>query len=761
LYKPEPINTSGVVVDDDLVELSDILAKNSHDRWARQLLAEGWRCGPERDDDLKEHPSLVAYEALPESEKAHYRDGALEMLKALVALGCRLTAPARGVRTQPELAPGTGAPGVGELRQGGGPDELDLATLMAVWRTRDPDLWSRVPDIYDRFAARSLRLGMPLLAYDMLEEGLKVQPTSVSLRQLQALALARGGATERANAILRQLDQESVTDEETLGLLARTHKDLALRAADPAERRRELTRAYDAYARAHRLTGGYWTGINAASLALVLGHREAAVTLARRVRERCLEELGRPSRTVDPYWLLATLGEAALILNEWSEAEDWYRQAADVGSGRLGDLSSTRRNARLIVEYLDADSARIDRCLRIPRVVVFTGHMIDAPGRSRPRFPAQLEGAVQTAIRERIEKLDARVGFAAGACGSDILFLETILEVGGEANVVLPYGRETFAGDSVDIIPGANWYARYQKVLERATHLVTASTEKLEGGGASYQYAGLLLLGLASIRAEQLDTDLVPLTVWDGEAGDGPGGTASTVYDWRRRGYEAEVINLAEILRRECPALAGGAQHEATDVSPGVSEAAPQLMAILFADAVNFSKLTEGEIPRFVQHFLGAIGELLARTPHRPAMKNTWGDGLYFVFSSVTEAGEFALSLSDLVAHTDWRSKGLPSGLGLRIALHAGPVYPCTDPVTGQANYIGSHVSRGARIEPITPPGQIYASEAFAALASAARARGFACEYVGQTLWAKGYGSFATYHVHPRAPRSWPSDRTA
>src|SRR5262249_40630722 len=162
--------------------------------------------------------------------------------------------------------------------------------------------------------------------------------------------------------------------------------------------------------------------------------------------------------------------------------------------------------------------------------------------------------------------------------------------------------------------------------------------------------------------------------------------------------------------------------------------------------AVNFSKLSEGQIPLFVEHFLGAIGELVSRSPSAPRVKNTWGDGLYFVFADVASAGDFALALSEIVNATDWESKGLPATLNLRVALPAGPVYPCTDPVTGLVNYIGSHVSRGARIEPITPPGHVYASQAFAALAAAARVRTFVCEYAGQTLWAKGYGTFPTYH---------------
>ena len=127
--------------------------------------------------------------------------------------------------------------------------------------------------------------------------------------------------------------------------------------------------------------------------------------------------------------------------------------------------------------------------------------------------------------------------------------------------------------------------------------------------------------------------------------------------------------------------------------------------------------------------------------------KNTWRDGLYFVFSDVDLAGNFALQLADFVTKQNWEEKGLPRGLNLRIALHAGPVYEFEDPVTGNRNYSGAHVSRAARIEPIAPPGQVYASEAFAALSAAQRTRDFTCDYVGQTPMAKGYGTLPMYHV--------------
>ena len=72
------------------------------------------------------------------------------------------------------------------------------------------------------------------------------------------------------------------------------------------------------------------------------------------------------------------------------------------------------------------------------------------------------------------------------------------------------------------------------------------------------------------------------------------------------------------------------------------------------------------------------------------------------------------------------------------------------DPITGSPIYTGPHTSRAARIEPITPPGQVYASSAFAAVAAASGTR-FEMKYVGRMPLAKGYGSLGLYHLSGNA----------
>ena len=747
-YKPAPCDVSGVNLSRDILELTELLARNTHDRWAKLRFAEGWRPGPERSDQRKEHPGLIPYDQLSEAEKEYDRQTVLEAIKTLLAMGYAIQPP----------TPVDRASNVSSSRLSSELQDLEASfaqshvTLQRLWRERDPGSWLHAPQNYKLLARRSLQIGEPLLAYDVAAEGVQTFPQNVELRQLLALALARSGAAGSANALLTELYAEGHRDEETVGLLARTHKDLAREAGESPEAQKHLRKAFDFYSQAYGSTGGYWTGLNAATLALLLGERERATSLAEEVARRCRGQLDRKEpANGDRYWILSTLGETALLLRRWSEAQEWYSQALEVGRGNWGSLHSTRHNAKLLAQHLGEGMELVDKLFRFPSVVMFVGHMVDQPDRQVPRFPPQLEGAVKEAIRSKLRQFEPQFGYASGACGSDILFHEAMLERNGESHVVLPYEKEFFAKDSVELVDSGDWNSRFERIMGRAVEIQEASKRSQMCGKVSFEFANLLLHGLASIHARQLDTKLIPLAVWDGKPGDGPGGTAGTIERWRGAGLEVEVIDLAKLLAKDplelSPRKAMPMVPDRPRGSTSPSEFVAEIRALLFADAEGFSKLSDEEVPRFVEHFLGLAGTLAEESAHKPLVKNTWGDGLYFVFAHVREAGLFALELRDRVRRTDWAARGLPPNLNLRIGLHTGPVYLCTDPVTQRQNYIGAHVSRAARIEPVTPIGQVYASQPFAALAAAHGVEEFSCTYVGQTSMAKKYGSFPTYVV--------------
>jgi class 3 adenylate cyclase len=296
-----------------------------------------------------------------------------------------------------------------------------------------------------------------------------------------------------------------------------------------------------------------------------------------------------------------------------------------------------------------------------------------------------------------------------------------------------------------------------------------------------YEYANRVLFGLARAKSLETGADLVALAVWDGKPGDGRGGSASAVARWRAAEIPTEVVDLNKLARSrgiavaangKTPAEDDAAVHDATAAAataPGaaasprsdVADAAsrsggaddrPNIAAMLFADAKGFSDLPDDAMEAFVRDYLQLVAEVVDEAPERrPAIVNTWGDGLYMVFDRERDAGAVALRLCERLEEAKAQRR-LTLDIRLRVALHAGPVLRCHNAVTNRPDVVGVHVNRAARLEPSTPAGHVYATEPFVALAYADRVTDFRCDYVGPTELAKGYGTEPAYHVRRVRP---------
>ncbi|MBI4662954.1 MAG: DUF4071 domain-containing protein [Verrucomicrobia bacterium] len=651
-------------------------------------------------------------------------------------------AKSRASQVPPELSPAHVVQlkkVVARLKSG----KLPLHRLRAIWETRPSESWSLFLDGFVALAEQLIQKSEPFLGHDVAAEGLKHFPENLRLRQLQALALAQSGAPRAANRILQGLKKEGYTDAETFGLLARTHKDFWRLARDPATARAELKRAFLYYRQGFAAERKYYPGINAATLALILGKEKEAQELAARVRKICSREIRKNGGS---YWSVATLAEACLIRGELAEARRHYLGAVSQSPADWLAIGSTRRQARLIAQQRFGEARALDDCFHVSPVVVFCGHMIDAPDRRAPRFPAARAPAVKKAIRAKLGQWDAKIGYSSAACGSDILFLEAMLERGGEVHVVLPFALSDFRKLSVGLGRKRGWGRRLNRILSRAASVTYAAQHRYAGHPIVFEYANRLLLGLAMLKSKVLETELRPLAVWDGKAGPEIGGTAHAVRIWRAAKHRVEILHPRNPAAGVRP-VAGGIRRAAIAAKRAPEKIKQEIKAMLFADVVGYSKLDETEIPIYMECFMGQAAALLKSTRHRPVVKNTWGDAFYLVFNSVREAGMFALELRDMIRRTEWRTSGLGQPLNIRIGLHAGPVFSFRDPVLQKRTYTGSHVSRTARIEPIAEEGQIYASEPFAALSAAARVAEFACDYVGERSLAKKYGAARIYLV--------------
>jgi class 3 adenylate cyclase len=183
-----------------------------------------------------------------------------------------------------------------------------------------------------------------------------------------------------------------------------------------------------------------------------------------------------------------------------------------------------------------------------------------------------------------------------------------------------------------------------------------------------------------------------------------------------------------------------------TEIAPG-SAGRRAVGAMLFGDIRGFSKLNDDQMPRFAETVLAAFAEALDKRGGAVWWRNTMGDALYAVLEDAAGAADCALEIQEGVARIDFRSYGLPDHLALRLGAHLGPVLPVYEPVRKEHALMGSHVTRTARIEPVTPPGMVYVTEAFAAALMLDGHREFSCDYVGHMAAAKDYGRLRMYRL--------------
>ncbi|GBG26261.1 Ryanodine receptor [Hondaea fermentalgiana] len=95
VYVPHPQNTDNIELSQDLVDLTELLAENTHEEWALQRTQQGWTYGMSRDDEHKLHPCLVPYSELTDEEKEYDRITAMKTLKLLLSFGYTITPPSK------------------------------------------------------------------------------------------------------------------------------------------------------------------------------------------------------------------------------------------------------------------------------------------------------------------------------------------------------------------------------------------------------------------------------------------------------------------------------------------------------------------------------------------------------------------------------------------------------------------------------------------------------------------------------------------
>jgi class 3 adenylate cyclase len=615
-----------------------------------------------------------------------------------------------------------------------------------LWLSRDEGTWHSEPYFYVKLGETADKLGQVMFAHDILQEGLRYFPDQVRLTQLFALALVKCGFITRARDLLSGLMEKGHKDEETLGILGRVYKDLWLLSGGALENSEYLRQSRDLYLEAFRRNRGYYSGINAASMSLMLGDNVRAEKLAKVVLKICITFM-KDAQERD-YWGLATLGEGFLLLKKFKEAGRYYGLARKRGGKNFSYLASTRKQLLLLSRFMDVPEDVVG-ILDIPPIIAFTGHMIDSPGRKVPRFPPSIEGRIKAALASALDEHNPGIGYSSAACGSDILFLELMQERKAETNVVLPFELDDFFKISVDFA-GVQWRERAQSVLQHCTRRVQATEGKYLGDDLLFDYANHVIMGKALLRSSMLETEAVLLAVWDPGSGAATGGTSDFVQTWNKKQLPVHIIDITKVDRTGTNIDEKGAEPVASEepaAVPRFKNVHRVLKVMLFADLVGFGSLKEEQIPFYINRYMKGFEGIVKKRRFKPHFMNTWGDALYFVFDDPVAAAECALELKDYVTTTQWEDHFLPADLNIRIGLHVGPVFGAKEPLVNRMNYFGRHVNWAARIEPITNPGNVYASEQFASMLMTRSDHELEARYVGIIVLPKQFGTYPIYLV--------------
>jgi len=271
----------------------------------------------------------------------------------------------------------------------------------------------------------------------------------------------------------------------------------------------------------------------------------------------CLASKG-PTRVVDAYRRALT------------EAPDFAVDSAKQQLILYRDLGILSDQVEAVLsDPVFAGAEKISHVSGTPqRVVLFTGHMIDKQDRPKARFPSNKEDVArqyiqEALIREREEAGEIAFGLAGGASGGDLIFHSICQELGVATRLYLALPSDQFIQASV-APAGSGWVERFrrlyqEKLDEQSGQLLPSSTNLRVLADSKdlprwlqdkqdytiWQRNNLWMLHNALVEG---GAHVTVIALWNGEKGDGPGGTADLVAKANQRGAKTIILNTKEIF---------------------------------------------------------------------------------------------------------------------------------------------------------------------------------------------------------------------
>jgi adenylate cyclase len=582
------------------------------------------------------------------------------------------------------------------------------------------------------------KTGDHLKEHDLAQAGLRLSPKDEFFQYCAVLSLSRCNAKQRALDAFYTYKLHQSQNEYVRALEPRMLKDLAFLEVDTTKLKpfeglgnERFHTAAVTYHKAYNHFGGHYSAINAATLYMLSDSASSSKALAEVAIKLAKQDSG------PRFFPLATMSEAYLLLDKPIEASEAIREAASYNQNNLLTRARMNRQLRLVCSYMGIDPKIVDPML--PETVLhYCGHIFDS---HRP-LDETAEAALQHRIEHVLQDNHCVIAYGSLAAGSDILFAEAVLAQGGELNVWLPFAVDVFCDISVRPA-GEQWVERFHRCLAQANLVSFATESDFLGEDSLFKYCSEIAMGMAVMRAGSLQAKVMQVAIWDRVVSDHQSSTYSNISKWQSLGHHAEIIDspvhLPQAVVREF-----GQHHPTLRREPH---------AILFSDVRGFSKLSDSGVIWFFNELHPVLAAVIDRYRDDIQFVDTWGDAIYLVARKASTVAHVAAELNDAMNAIDQSSLGLDEPLMLRIGLHYGPVYKLYDHLAQTVTYASTDVTKTARIEPVTPPGEIFGTEPFVAMMELEGERWARFRYAGTIQSAKGYGAFRMFHVHPRLKR--------
>ena len=428
----------------------------------------------------------------------------------------------------------------------------------------------------------------------VLEELLTIEPNNLHASTQLGLVLGRLGKINDAQVHMARVADEHAGESESQGILGRVYKDMwRLRWDTPESSLQarqqaavissafaaDAVRSYDAAQR--RRLDSYYNGINVISLVKLLDHLKSAtgdepvdcgiadlndlIVVVRMAASEALDCAAKERRHADTVWTAATLGELELVAGDADRARKLYQRAANSANVTYFQIDSMLTQVRLLerlgfrpdavtatIQVLEQAIGRFRKPeAKFNKVAVFSGHMIDKPGRTPPRFPPEKEAAVRQRLAQKLEEWKIGPGDLAicgGAQGGDMLFAEICADRKAEVWLFLPLPEGDFLEESVRL-PNSNWEQRFFDLRARPEVKTFLQNERLgtpPKGTNVFARDNLWILNTAQVETKP--RSLYAILVWDEQpTGDGPGGTSDFAARVKRLGGRLAIVNPTQI----------------------------------------------------------------------------------------------------------------------------------------------------------------------------------------------------------------------